>query len=151
MNELLALTISLLDGKETYGKRRVYPDSHILIQVVFHNKDKRSVMLLKQFEPTPIFFSLNIVKEDGTIIDIPGAGKIAMDRMEYVKLNTNEMFAHNINIATVLTEPLVPDKYTLSVEYHNQYGGDACFTGYLMSNTVDFEIVSEETYHGILG
>lgn len=146
MNELITLAILMVDGKLTGEDRPVYTNHHIPIQIVFSNEGTEPACILNQFEPIPIFFTVQITNEDGTIIDLPGGGKIAIDKMDYIHLRPRDTFVRKIDIATTLTSPLNQGRYTLSLLYHNQYGQDPCFRGYLESNTVEFEIVSEEFF-----
>lgn len=157
MKNNLILKVKLAEGKilnhsegiDLIMSRHIYPNDSIPLSLSFTNKGKDSIRLLKHFRPIPIFFSFTVTKSDGTIIDLPGGGKISLINVEYTELNSNKNFIFDVNLKEILIEPLNVGRYTLSVEYHNQYGNN-CFTGYLQSNTVHFEIIGENNYNKLL-
>jgi hypothetical protein len=150
--KILTVTIRLLNGKvigANFPIYHLYPNSQIPVQITFENSSDNPLKILKAFEPTPIFFQFEIVAEDGTIIDVPGGGKIAIDNMEYLTLAPNETYIHKVDISSILDQPLENGKYSVSIEYHNQYGDKDCFTGKVVSNSVHFEVIDKEQYQRI--
>lgn len=115
----------------------------IPIAVVFQNSGSAAIGLLRHFDPVPVFFTIDLMRADGTPISLPGAGK--MDLLEgtrqQLSLAPNELFGTIIDIAQLVpaTEPLAQGRYTLRVSYHNQYG-DGVFQGVLASNPIMLEI-----------
>lgn len=113
------------------------------IDMMIHNAGAKPVRVLKEFRPHPVFFNLNLVKDDGSIIFTPGAGKISFGRsVRYVELDSNEFVGVSLNLDEIYGE-LAPGKYKLNVVYHNQYGQD-CFKGRLQSNTIEISISEKE-------
>lgn len=109
------------------------------VMVLLENAGKGSITILKEFAPRPVFFHYNLIKSDGTPVDLPGAGKVDFDRpMKYVTLEPGEFIGIIVSLKDVNKE-LPHGKYELSVQYHNQYG-DNCFRGVLTSNTINMVI-----------
>ena len=112
--------------------------------VLIENTGPNSVTVLKEFRPVPVFFSLNLTKADGTPIGAPGGGKISFGgEVQYVTLAPGELVGISIPLKDVVTD-LHAGKYTLMVEYHNQYG-ENCFQGTLASNTIDIVVADRMT------
>lgn len=132
----LRLTVAPLEGT-------VYTRDSIPLQIIFENVGAQRLRLLRKFEPTPVFFSIRMVREDGTPIGIPGAGKIDFQEgtVEYLTLNAGELFGFLVDVARVAyrREDITPGEYRVSVTYHNQYGED-CFQGVLSSNTTQVTV-----------
>lgn len=151
MDKVLALSIVLTGGDTTESGIRVFTEQFDLnapvempVEVTFQNVGELPIRVLKTFEPAPIFFSFDIIRDDGMPIDTPGAGKISIDTMEFLNLMRGESFSVSIDIAPLLPEPLAAGKYSLSVEYHNQYGDGHSFTGKAFSNTVPFAVLKPD-------
>lgn len=105
------------------------------VMVLLENVGKGSITILKEFAPRPVFFHYNLIKSDGTPVDLPGAGKVDFDRpMKYVTLEPGEFIGITVSLED-LYKKLQNGKYELSVQYHNQYG-ENCFRGTLTSNTI---------------
>jgi len=102
------------------------------LRATFTNRGDDVERLLGEFEPTPVFFTVSVVRDDGTPVLDSGGGKVAFnDPPRYVVLAPGER--HTVRIP--LPEPLSalpPGRYEIGVEYHNQYGDD-CFKGVLRS------------------
>lgn len=148
LNELL-LVVQLMGGKEDTTGLRIYTDRSLPVRLVFQNKSAGPVTLLATFDPPPIFFSFNIRAADGTPVSVPGAGKIAMDRMPMLSIAPGQQHVHALDLAAVLKRPLPAGNYSLSVQYHNQYGGPRAYTGYLDSQAVNFRVVAGDVYDRI--
>lgn len=141
MKATLSLEIRLLDGKKRHGAATAYPSDNVPVRLILRNVGKSSVSVLNHFEPLPVFFAFDIRRADGSRIDVPSAGKISLDRFEIVSIEPGHFVSVDTNLRKVLTQPLEPNKYSLTVEYHNQYGGGRCFTGTLKSGSITFEIL----------
>lgn len=119
----------------------VYTNNNIEVALIFTNNGTDTVTLLKHFTPPPIFFEFKIVKADGTIIAVPGSGKISFPEssMQYVKLAQGDVHVVQISLAEVLKEQLGSGTYSVSVMYKNQYGSD-CFKGKVESNQIGIQV-----------
>jgi hypothetical protein len=111
------------------------------LRIVFANHGEAPVRLLAEFEPLPVFFAFRLVKADGTPVALPGGGKIDFGpaRPACEDLAPGETHAIDVDVGTLLAEPLDSGRYSLSAAYHNQYG-EGCFKGTLESNAVDVEV-----------
>lgn len=119
----------------------VYTNNNIEVVLTFTNNGTDTVTLLKHFTPLPIFFEFKIVKTEGTIIAVPGSGKISFyeSSMQYVKLEHGGVHVIQISLADVLKEQLGSGTYSVSVIYKNQYGSD-CFKGKVESNQISIQV-----------
>lgn len=118
-----------------------YDSDTVPVRVTFENRDDDPVSVLDAFEPLPVFFSFRLVNPDGTPVSLPGAGKVDFGPQTpgRVELAPGETLSRTVDLASLLTEPLPPGRYSVSTTYHNQYGED-CFTGRLDSNTIEIDI-----------
>jgi len=124
-------------------KSSLYTRENIPLRIAFENVSNGKLKILRRFRPVPVFFSIHMARTDGTPINIPGAGKISFqkDSIEYLELNTKEIFGFQINIADLVTSSngITEGDYELSITYHNQYG-DGCFRGKINSNSINVKI-----------
>ena len=122
----------------------IYTNNNIEVALTFTNNGTYTVALLKHFTPLPIFFEFKIVKADGTVIAVPGSGKISFyeSSMQYVKLEEGNVHVLQISLADVLKEQLESGTYSVSVIYKNQYGSD-CFKGKVESNQISIQVDAE--------
>lgn len=129
----LELTLSI-------GAGALSPHS-LPVRIAFVNRGRVPVRLLAEFQPLPVFFSFELVRDDGTPIALPGAGKIDFGpgQPECLDLEPGEMHATDADVAEPLGAGLQPGRYTLAVTYHNQYGED-CFQGVLHSNRIELDV-----------
>ena len=113
----------------------------LFVRIAFVNGGAEPVRLLGEFEPLPVFFSFRLVKADGTPLGLSGGGKIDFGpgRPRYLELAPGAKHTIDADAGTLLSDDLEPGRYSLSVEYHNQYGED-CFRGTLRSNAVSVEV-----------
>jgi hypothetical protein len=117
---------------------------HLLpLQVTFRNIGDAALRILDQFEPIPVFFSFNIVYEDGTPIPIAGGGKIDLpsSMKNYITLLPSEHAEIRIDLERLLPGAIKTGTYQITALYHNQYG-EHCFIGSIRSNTITVDIVS---------
>jgi hypothetical protein len=117
----------------------------IPLSISFDNREEALVRMLDVFQPTPVFFSFEIVGEDGTPVILPGGGKIDFgpEPLRYRELKMGDAYTVTIDIADLLSGPLRPGAYAVSANYHNQYG-DRCFRGIVGSNTITIRICERE-------
>jgi hypothetical protein len=94
------------------------------------------------FDPVPVFFSFHIINENGTILNIPQAGKLELSPIPlgYKVLNPNQYWSIEINLRGWIQDFLFPGLYHVTVHYHNQYGED-CYHGTLLSNEIKIKII----------
>jgi len=118
----------------------VRPDS-VGVRVTFSNPHDAPIHILDQFEPVPVFFSFDIVGQDGTPVFVPAGGKIDFGpvRPGCRALQQHESHSVDIDLRPLLSAPLRAERYSVSVTYHNQYG-DRCFQGVVRSNTIAIDI-----------
>jgi hypothetical protein len=111
------------------------------LRLAFANTSGATVRILDCFEPPQVFFSVRIVRCDGTPVIAGGAGKIDFGPGEpsYVELAPGQTHAVDLDAARMTAEPVAAGHYAISVTYHNQYGRD-CFRGTLDSNEIDVEV-----------
>ncbi len=132
----LELSLSTVDTNSI-----AFTNNNIELALTFTNSGPETVKLLKRFTPTPVFFEFLVVKDDGTPISVPGAGKISFSSpLQYVKLEKGKNHVVRINLEDVLKERLGVGEYNVSVLYKNQYGTD-CFKGRINSNIISIKIV----------
>jgi hypothetical protein len=133
-NDPLELTLSPLSGA------RLSPTA-LPLRLTFTNTSAETVRLLDCVEPPQVFFSVGIVRSDGTPVLASGGGKIDFGPGEpgYVELAPGEAHAIDLDAARMTAGPLAPGRYAISATYHNQYGSD-CFQGTLDSNEIDVEV-----------
>lgn len=108
------------------------------------------IKILNVFEPIPVFFSIYIEREDGTPILVPSVGAISFmeGSLDYIILeNRGDQYHVTLNLNEILPEGLEVGTYTVSVEYHNQYGEG--FKGSLKSNPITLEVM-EKTKEEVL-
>lgn len=121
-----------------------YTKSHLPLKVTFQNTGKgEAIRILRQFEPLPVFFTFSMVDKDGRHVAIPGAGKVDLPHhaIEYVVLSAGESFTIEIELAKHIAnrKQIKAGPYTLSVNYHNQYG-EHCFQGEISSQPLTLVI-----------
>jgi hypothetical protein len=135
----LTITVSTITGV-AYSRR------HIPLRIAFENIGEEAITLLQHFDPLPVFFSFNLVAEDGTPVSLPGAGKIDFleGSITYVTLAPGQTLSVEVDIAELIAFPeqLKPGNYDLSVTYHNQYG-ENCFQGVLHSSRIQVSLAAE--------
>ena len=123
----------------------VYTRDNIPLRIVFESTGEGGIRLLRHFEPLPVFFAFRIVREDGTPIGIPGAGKIDFREgsIRYLVLNSRETFGILVDLAEIIPSPedVTEGDYEISVTYHNQYGED-CFRGKIGSDPINVKIAA---------
>lgn len=121
----------------------IYTKGNIPLRISFENVGAEKLRILKQFYPLPVFFAFNMIRKDGTPIDVLGGGKIDFleSSTEYIELNSGGKFDFQINLAEIIpsAEKLIDGEYTISLIYHNQYGKN-CFKGSISSNAIVMEI-----------
>ncbi len=107
-------------------------ESNQALRATFANRGDGAERLLAEFEPTPVFFTVSIVRDDGTPVRDWGGGKVALsDSPAYVDLEPGDEHAVRIELPEPLST-LPPGRYEIAAEYHNQYG-EGCFKGVLPS------------------
>jgi hypothetical protein len=110
--------------------------STVPLAVALLNDGPAPVRVLRHFLPLPVFFELDLVRDDGTPVATIGAGKIAFSEGEpdYADLRPGELVGVAFDLVDVLPpgESLAAGSYLLTATYHNQYGED-CFQGVLRS------------------
>src|SRR5215216_4303600 len=86
------------------GEGVLYTRDNIPLRIVFENTGEGAIRLLRHFEPLPVFFSFRMVREDGTPIAIPGAGKIDFleGSIQYLVLNSCETFGILVDLAEII-------------------------------------------------
>ena len=128
------LTISPVAGA-------TYLPFSIPLCIEFRNRSAAPIRILNQFEPTPVFFSFDIVATDGTPVLVAGGGKIDFGPTapSYLELSKDDAYSFEVDLGTLLSAPLQRGRYLISSTYHNQYG-DNCFRGVVKSNTIPIEI-----------
>jgi hypothetical protein len=116
-------------------------ESETKIRVLFENVSPKPIRILREFEPSFVFFSFLVTKADGTPVNQVTGGKVTFARdLNYVTLEPGELFGMSFPLTDILDKLDTPDKledgeYVLKVTYHNQYGSD-CFRGWIESNAV---------------
>src|SRR5689334_14329106 len=108
-----------------------------MVRLTFANRGAETACILDLFEPLPVFFSFHLARQDGTPISLPGGGKMELgpEPLEYVKLDAGQSHTIRVDLGPLLPPGVGQGTYTLSAEYHNQYGKDAAQRT-LQSNTV---------------
>ena len=119
-----------------------YSQGHFPLRLTFVNRGNARVCILGHFLPLPVFFSFDLVKEDGTPIILPGAGKIDFGRQSppSIELEPGGTWSVVVDLGSLIAEELPAGVYVVSATYHNQYG-ENCFRGYLRSNTIRINLV----------
>lgn len=114
------------------------------VSVTFRNSGPNSFELLDLFDPIPVFFGFQIVRSDGTPLQVPGAGKIHLGPADVIVLGAGETHTVELDIGSLLADAEIKsDSYTVSVTYQNQYG-EGCFHGRVESNEVVVTIQGQE-------
>lgn len=116
----------------------------ITLTLEFKNVSSSSIKILDVFVPMPVFFSIKIVKNDGSVITPPGGGKIAFskDSLPLIEILSNRSYIKQFNLGGVLKSygiVLPEGMYKLNMSYHNQYGKD-CIKGWFNSNEISFKV-----------
>ena len=107
-------------------------ESNRALRATFANRGDAPERLLAEFEPTPVFFTVSIVRDDGTPVREWGGGKVALNEPPaYIELAPGDEHAVRIELPEPLST-LPPGRYEIAAEYHNQYG-ERCFRGVLPS------------------
>ncbi len=131
--------ISLLVSSE----RAVAAANNIPLRVMFSNSGSTDVRLLQLFDPFPVFFSLKITREDGTVVEQVDGGKVDIgEELKYITLKPAEAYSTLINLSSVLHAELDKGTYTLNFSYHNQYG-ENCFQNEISADTIKLTIVPQ--------
>ena len=109
------------------------------LRATFTNHGHDVERLLAQFEPTPVFFTVSVLRDDETPLHDWGGGKVALnDPPACIVLEPGERHTVRLELPKRLSA-LPPGRYEIGAEYHNQYGED-CFKGVLPSrNRLMFE------------
>ena len=104
----------------------IYTSNNIEVALIFTNNSTETVALLNHFAPIPVFFEFKLVKADGTVVAVPGSGKVSFyeSSMQYVELGPGDVHGIPLNLAEVLREQLESVTYSGSVIYINQYGSN---------------------------
>jgi hypothetical protein len=107
-------------------------ESDQALRAAFTNRSDRPERMLAAVEPTPVFFTVSVTRDDGTPVRDWGGGKVALnDPPAYVDLPPGAAHTVRVDLAEPLST-LPPGRYEISAAYHNQYG-DSCFKGVLPS------------------
>ena len=119
----------------------IYTSNNIEVALIFTNNSTETVALLNHFAPIPVFFEFKLVKADGTVVAVPGSGKVSFyeSSMQYVELGPGDVHGIPLNLADVLREQLESGTYSVSVIYKNQYGSN-CFKGKVESNQINIQV-----------
>ena len=124
--------------------KSTHRSNEVSIDIVFENLTDENIRILDCFDPLPVFFSFNIKKEDGTYLDLPGAGKIAFSQgdLKYINVEPNESHTLHLDISNFIESygtKFSKGKYEIQVHYHNQYGDD-CIKGWFEIEPTEFNI-----------
>ena len=134
----LAISLSTRPG-------RVIRTTRIRLTVTFRNVGSSRIRLLRHVTPLPVFFAFDLAHADGTLVDLPGAGKIDLvrDDIVYVTLDAGETFDVEVDLSEIMDPPrrVRPGDYSLRATYHNQYG-ENCFTGSVQSEPIQLTLAS---------
>lgn len=129
---------------EIQSKSGTHTPDEVSVQALFRNDCTDTIRLLNQFDPAPVFFSIQISKEDGSVIPLPGAGKIAFDNstLTYIKIPPGEVFVRELDLSELLKQheqKFEKGKYSVKIDYHNQYG-ENCVQGWYNSNQIEIKV-----------
>jgi hypothetical protein len=119
-------------------------NDNIIINMDFKNTSDKQARLLNVFDPLPVFFSINLLAQNGEEISPPGGGKISLDAdsVNYIDLPPQASYDTVLNVSEALKKYdiiLPAGTYKLNMSYHNQYGED-CFTGWFDSNQIEIDV-----------
>jgi hypothetical protein len=114
-------------------------DDNPMLRISFENISKKKVTILRCFSPLRVFVSFRLTKEDGTPLTRPGGGKVSLleSNIKYITLEPDEFFGFKVKLSDIYDGKLESGKYTLTVQYHNQYGKN-CYQGRIKSNAIEF-------------